>query len=316
MNTICLDKTYSTTKLVIQEKLEIVNNPENKFKTVLFLVEDEGRKGEGGLRTKGYFKKSFEDKHLISIITVVYNGEKYLEETIRSVINQTYDNVEYIIIDGGSSDGTLDIIKKYEDQIDYWISEKDKGIYDAMNKGVDVVSGEWINFMNAGDMFYDDKVLINISKFHIDENIQCIYGDVSTNYGNFEVIKKAGNISELNKGMQFSHQSLFVKSDYHKANKFDLSYKSAGDFNFIFNSYMDNVQFFYARLIFSKVSNGGVSDIKRINSLKEAKKIVLSRSDTLLNRFYFYRLFTKIFMIDTIKKILPLAFVQYLQSRR
>ena len=115
-NTLCLDEKYSTTRLVTKEKLEIVNNPDDKFESVLFLPEDVGRKGEGGLRTKKYFKKSFKDKPLISIITVVFNGEQFLEETIQSVINQTYDNIEYIIIDGGSTDGTLDIIKKYEDK--------------------------------------------------------------------------------------------------------------------------------------------------------------------------------------------------------
>ena len=87
-----LDEGYSTTRLLTQEKPQIINTPEDKFETVLFLPEGENRKGEGGLRTKGYFKKSFDDKPLISIITVVFNGEKYLEETIQSVINQTYRN--------------------------------------------------------------------------------------------------------------------------------------------------------------------------------------------------------------------------------
>ena len=157
-----INKKYSTTKLLTKDKPLLEIKPADNFETVLFLPENINRKAEGGLRTKGYYKKSYDDKPLVSIVTVVFNGEKYLEQTIQSVINQTYDNVEYIIIDGGSTDGTVDIIKNYEDRIDYWISEKDKGIYDAMNKGINLASGEWINFMNAGDIFYDEKVLNTI----------------------------------------------------------------------------------------------------------------------------------------------------------
>ena len=85
---------------------------------------------------------------LISIVTVSYNAVATIEQTILSVINQTYPNIEYIIIDGGSKDGTIDIIRKYADQIAYWVSEPDEGIYDAMNKGIKIATGEWINFMN------------------------------------------------------------------------------------------------------------------------------------------------------------------------
>ena len=152
-NIICLNKNYSTTRLLTKEKPVIESCENDKFRSVLFLPEGEGRKGEGGLRTKGYFKKSYPDKPLITIITVVFNGEKYLEETIKSVINQTYDNVEYIIIDGGSTDGTLDIIKKYEDKIDYWVSEKDNGMYDALNKGFSISQGDICAWLNADDFY-------------------------------------------------------------------------------------------------------------------------------------------------------------------
>lgn len=150
---LCLDPAFSTTRLVTRTPPEIQDPPDAAFKSMLFLPPNPERKGEGGLRTKGYFKQSLPDKPLITVITVVLNGEKHLEETIKSVINQTYDNVEYIIIDGGSTDGTLDIIKKYEDKIDYWVSEPDRGIYDAMNKGWSVSCFEArILFLGTGDL--------------------------------------------------------------------------------------------------------------------------------------------------------------------
>lgn len=212
--TISLDDKYSTTRLVFNDKCLIVNEKEDN--STFLLPEGEDRKGEGGLRTKGYFKKSYKGKPLISIITVVYNGEKYLEETIQSVINQTYENVEYIIIDGGSTDGTLEIIKKYEDKIDYWVSEKDGGIYDAMNKGIDVATGEWLNFMNAGDSFYSNQTLMEVFNNKNYELYNILYGDVETNYGNFKIIHKAGKLENLYKSMQFSHQSTFFNTKYHK----------------------------------------------------------------------------------------------------
>ena len=112
------------------------------------------RKDAGGLRTKGLYRHSTPEQPVISVITVVYNGEKYLEQTIQSVINQTYPNIEYIIIDGGSEDATLEIIKKYEASIDYWISEPDGGIYDAMNKGTIAATGSHTLHINADDLLF------------------------------------------------------------------------------------------------------------------------------------------------------------------
>lgn len=230
IDAICLDANYSTTRLLTQKKPKIVNSSEDKFKTVLFLQEGEERKGEGGLRTKGYFKQSYDDKPLISIITVVFNGEKYLEKTIQSVINQNCDNTEYIIIDGASTDGTIDIIKKYEDQIDYWVSEKDDGIYDAMNKGLDLVSGEWVNFMNADDKFYDIDVLKNISYVLLDnigKKYLLIYGNVLYNKGLF-VKSKFSFKTYLHNTIH--HQSAFYSRKLFRDFRYDINYKISADY--------------------------------------------------------------------------------------
>ena len=109
---------------------------------------------KGGLRDKAIIKINTNAKPLISVITVVLNGEKYLEEAISSIIKQTYDNIEYIIIDGGSTDRSLDIIQKYENHIDLWITEKDSGLYNAMNKGISLSSGDFVGFVGSDDYLY------------------------------------------------------------------------------------------------------------------------------------------------------------------
>ncbi|MFZ4438509.1 MAG: glycosyltransferase family 2 protein [Syntrophales bacterium] len=129
----------------------------------------------GGLRTKKYYKKDLPDKPLITIITCVLNGEKYIEETILSVLYQTYDNVEYLIIDGGSTDSTVDIIRKYEQYVDFWISERDKGLYDALAKGISLSSGSICGYINAGDLYHRTALTIVSEALKI-EGIEWITG--------------------------------------------------------------------------------------------------------------------------------------------
>lgn len=116
-------------------------------------------------------------RNKITVITVCYNAADTLEQTIESVINQTYQNIEYIIVDGGSTDETLSIIRKYEHKITKWISEPDKGIYDAMNKGIEMASGEWLNFMNAGDVFASKDVLEKIFSSDYPDKTAFLYSD-------------------------------------------------------------------------------------------------------------------------------------------
>ena len=213
-------------------------------------------------------------KPLISIITVVYNGEKYLEETIQSVINQTYDNVEYIIIDGRSTDGTLEIIKKYEDRIDYWVSEKDKGIYDAMNKGIELSTGDWINFMNAGDSFYENSVLEKLFTQNDLKDIGILYGNhVIKNENNSEVIQI--DVKEYNwkRNIPFCHQSLFVRTSLQKNNLFDLQFKISADYDQFMRLKYQDVQILHLPLVISIYLDGGISSVSREKLIKEQYRI-------------------------------------------
>lgn len=152
----CLNEQFSTTQFLTRKKPQLSNKAGDKFHSRLLLSQTNLERKTGGLRTKGFFKKSYPGKPLVTMITVVYNGQDYLEKTIQSVIEQSYNNVEYIIVDGGSDDNTLDIIQRYQDRIDYWISERDNGIYDAMNKGISLALGGIIGIINS-----DDRLLPN-----------------------------------------------------------------------------------------------------------------------------------------------------------
>jgi glycosyltransferase involved in cell wall biosynthesis len=224
-DTFCLDPAYSTTRLVTREKPVINKLSDSKLQNMLFLPPNPDRKDEGGLRTKDYFKQSSPDKPLISVITVVANGEKHLEETIRSVINQTYDNVEYIIIDGGSTDGTVDIIRKYEDQIDYWVSEPDSGIYDAMNKATSISNGNWLYFIGADDVLYD--CFANIIKYFISFN--CIYyGNIRLKSNQLIYAGKFNLIKLLWKNLP--HQAIFYPKSVFINHTYNLKYNLLADY--------------------------------------------------------------------------------------
>lgn len=168
----------------------------------------------------------------ITVVTVCYNSAKDIESTLLSVIGQTYPNLEYIIIDGGSKDGTVDIINKYKEKINIYVSEPDKGVYDAMNKAIKLASGEWINFMNAGDTFFSSDA---IEKFflstEINEGVDFLYGDVALKYPFGVYYNKCDHGN-------WCHQSMFSRSSIQKKFLFDLSYKIMADANFVHKAQM------------------------------------------------------------------------------
>ena len=185
---------------------------------------------------------------LISIITVSYNAVDTIKETINSVINQTYPNIEYIIIDGGSIDGTVDIIKKHENKIAFWISEPDKGIYDAMNKGIQGATGEWINFMNCGDVFANTQVLQSIFDKNNYKEFDVIYGNSYkiTRLGNKTECISSDNANLLKYHPIYRHGASFVRTAIHKNIPFDLTQKKFGyalDFNCINTIYISGYKF-------------------------------------------------------------------------
>lgn len=179
------------------------------------------------------------NKLKISVVTVSYNAAETIEETIQSVVNQTYDNIEYIIIDGGSTDGTVDIIKKYADRIAYWVSEPDKGIYDAMNKGINVATGDYINFMNAGDTFTKRDIVEKVAdKIFIESFIViCDWNDIKKNC---LIERKALEIKYLKRNILCSHQAMLIKLSYHKNNLYDTTFRFCADYNFLYKSYYND----------------------------------------------------------------------------
>lgn len=174
----------------------------------------------------------------ISVITVTYNCVDVVESTIRSVLGQSYDNIEYLIIDGGSNDGTLDIIKKYSDSLSFWCSEADKGIYDAMNKGLKFATGEWINFMNAGDTFHNENVVESIFSekspcYSTLPALRVIGGNTNNVHTDHSWIHYAESAGVIPVRLPFSHQSCFMKKPF----VFDLRYRLAADYKVLYDLY-------------------------------------------------------------------------------
>jgi glycosyltransferase involved in cell wall biosynthesis len=230
----------------------------------------------------------------LSIITVCYNAERTIERTIKSVITQTYKNIEYVVIDGQSTDKTLDLLKSYKNSIAVMVSEKDKGIYDAMNKGLDLSSGTYILLLNADDYLFSPNTIENMMVAigqHNDEDI--FYGnllmfDDKTGRGK---IWKPGHISgKLLYSSTLPHPAtIYKRTIFDKLNKFDETYKIAADYEFYVRAYTQGANFRYLNQLVSVFSYGGIStsgEYKRLTH-DERKKTLLrhfSASQRLLMR--------------------------------
>jgi glycosyltransferase involved in cell wall biosynthesis len=209
---------------------------------------------------------------LLSVITVVYNNATDIERTIKSVANQSYSNIEYIIIDGASTDGTLTIIEKHRPQISQFISEKDKGIYDAMNKGLALANGDYVLFMNSGDEIYSSDTVERIFNTSVDADIyygetEMLNADLQSEGTRRHKIPKKLTLSSFKYGMSVGHQAIYIKKTI--TQPYNLNYHLSADIDWILTAVSKaktivNVNFFVAKYLM-----GGMSKQKHLQSLKE-----------------------------------------------
>jgi glycosyltransferase involved in cell wall biosynthesis len=242
---------------------------------------------------------------LVSIITVVKDDEKHLERTIRSVVNQSYDNIEYIIIDGASTDGAVDIIRKYEDSIDYWVSEADNGIYDAMNKGVNFASGDWIYFLGCNDILLDNLSYIAIN---FKDSNTIYYGDVY--YRKLHKIYDGRFNAYKLMLKNICHQSVFYPQKVFGKYSFDQRYKSLADYVLNVKCYGDkDLNFAYLPILVAVFNDDRKKHGIDSEFEKDRKQIIRANFSTQLFslfclRFTLVKLLEKVGIKKTLKSIL------------
>ena len=216
----------------------------------------------------------------ISIITVSFNSAKTIEDTIKSVINQTYSTIEYIIIDGASTDETLEICNRYKNNINYFISEKDNGIYDAMNKGIVVATGDFIGILNSDDFYVDNKVISDVVDCLKLNNALGIYADLkyvdSSNVKKIKRFWQSGYFSrkKFRNGWMPPHPTVFLKRElYSKFGFFNLALKSAADYELMLRIfYKHEITPCYLSRVIIHMRIGGESNASVKNRLKANKE--------------------------------------------
>ena len=181
----------------------------------------------------------------ITIVTVSYNAKDVIEKTLISVVGQTYPGLDYVVIDGGSTDGTQAIVEKYTSRIAFFVSEPDGGIFQGMNKGIEHAQGNYLLFMNAGDVFADELVLEDVAAFireHPEADV--VYGDTLhvREYGSYPV---RGDAERLTRAMSVSHQATFVRTDLLRAHPFETQYRYAADYEQISSFYLEGRRFLH-----------------------------------------------------------------------
>ena len=246
----------------------------------------------------------------VSVITVVYNGIAHLEQTIRSVINQTYENIEYIIIDGGSTDGTVELLEKYDEYIDYWVSEKDSGIYDAMNKGISKATGEIVGLINADD-WYEKDAVANVVENFINSNSDVVHGSmrIIKESGDSFVKKVETDLSTFSKGMLLNHPTVFVKRTlYERYGYFNTNYKIVADWELMLRWWLQGISFVGVNATLANFRMGGASSAHLKKSLEE--KHCVREENALIQVIDWYYLY------DRVKSLLPASLLLEISLQR
>ncbi len=252
----------------------------------------------------------------VSVITVVLNSRDLIEATILSVIGQKYPNKEFIVVDGISTDGTIDIINHYKSRIDTIIVEKDKGIYDAMNKAVKLACGDYVLFMNSGDTFVDETSLNNLCKDVSPEDTLIYSGWIVTYPWGLERTENPGPLDEIWRGMFVQHQSTMVKTSYMRRHPFDLTAGLGADYALLLKLINTGEKVRKCPGHVSRVSAGGMSDGNRFAVLRshwtQARKYYPHWQIDL----HYMALYVNFFLSNMAKKLLPQSTVRYLISRK
>lgn len=213
----------------------------------------------------------------LSVITIVYNNVKDIERTMLSVLNQSYPNIEYVVVDGASNDGTLEVIKKYENRIAKLISEKDNGIYDAMNKGLELATGDYVLFMNSGDEIYELETVEKI--FATAPNADIYYGETEMYDENWQNLGRRRHQApehftweSFKYGMSISHQAIYIKRSL--TEPYNLQYRYSADIDWIIKIAKKASSIVNTHLYVAKYLVGGMSKKKHRESLKERFQIL------------------------------------------
>ena len=220
-------------------------------------------KVQGGTRLAGRMQLSTAEQPLVSIVTVVFNGAATLPFTMESVFGQDYPNIEYIVVDGGSTDGTVDLLRANDHRIAYWVSERDKGIYDAMNKGVSLCSGEWVGLINADDRYARDTVQRVVEAVRSRPEVNVVHGDIWLEFPDGKrTLKRARNSGFLLKywEMVLNHPSFFVRRSFYQGRPFDDKLKVSADHKWTYMAYRDYKEsFLYLPVPMAHFAVGGAS---------------------------------------------------------